>query len=37
MDVYELAVPSPRTVEYIDIPVPRARRTIRVHLDRQSG
>jgi len=37
MDVYELAVPTQRTVEYVDIPVPRAKRTIRVRLDRWSG
>jgi len=37
MDVYELSVPSQRTVKYVDIPVPRAGRTIRLYLDQWAG
>ncbi len=37
MDVYESTSPPVRTVEYLDVPVPRANRTVRVNLGGWSG
>jgi len=37
MDVYEASRPAQRTVEYLDIPVPRANRTVRVDLSKWSS
>jgi len=37
MDVYEASPPATRSVEYIDIPLPRAHRTVRVDLSKWSG
>ena len=37
VDVYQLAEPRARLADHIDIPIPRANRTVRINLDADAG